>query len=428
MTNDKFRTRFFLFWLSLGLLWAGGGTRCLAKISTQSAVVCGADRLFSEYRHLIDGKRVALVANHSAVRSDGTHLADALANYPDATLSVLFGMEFNIRSNDYSLPRDDEKTIDPQTGVVKYSLYGAVHKPTREMLGDSEVIVFDIQETGLRFYEHVNILGFVLEAAGEYGLEVIVLDRPNPITGNYVDGFVTENASLYTFGAYGKIPIRHGMTIGELARLYVGEGMLRGGQHPTLYVVEMKGWHREMWFDETGLAWHKPSPNLLTLNSVIAYGGTCLFEGLNVSEGRGTDRPFEYIGAPWLDADKVIDLLKELAFEGVSFEAITFVPEQKSHLGSPPELNGERCNGIFVHVTDRDAFALYRAGIALVWAINQVHADQLVWKEEVIRRLTGTDRMMKMIRTGQHPTEIFDSWREEVKVFMNKREKYLLYS
>lgn len=421
------RLCFFQFPI-LCLLLVGMIASCTAKADARGIVTCGADRLFDEYQHLIYGKRVALVANHSAVLADGTHLADVLANSPNTSLEVLFGMEFNIRSNDYSLPRDEEKSIDPETGVVKYSLYGEVHKPTKEMLGNSEVIIFDIQEVGLRFYEHVNILGFVMEAAGEHGLEVVVLDRPNPVTGVHVDGFVTDTKFLYSFGAYAQIPIRHGMTMGELARLYVGEGMLRGGQKPVLHVIEMKGWHREMWYDETGLEWRKPSPNLLTLNSVIVYGGTCLFEGLNVSEGRGTDRPFEYIGAPWLNSKKVIDLLADFAFQGVSFEEVTFVPEQKSHLGRPPKLIGDRCNGIFVNVKDRDVFELYRVGIALVWAINQIHGDQLVWNEKVIQRLTGTDRLFMMVEAGQHPKEIFDSWSKDVASFMDKRSAYLVYN
>src|SRR5690606_37484956 len=169
MMNCKGGMKFFRFCFSVSILWVGAGMCGVAEAEEGRAVVCGADRLFSEYTHLIYGKRVALVANHSAVLADGTHLAGALDNYPKATLAVLFGMEFNIRSNDYSLPRDDEKSVDPETGVLKYSLYGEIHKPTKEMLGNADVIIFDIQETGLRFYEHVNILGFVLEAAGEQG-------------------------------------------------------------------------------------------------------------------------------------------------------------------------------------------------------------------------------------------------------------------
>jgi len=167
-------------------------------------VTAGADRLFSDFSHLIRGKKLALVSNHTGRLSDGTHLADTLFKYPDAELIVLFGMHFNIRSNDYSIPRDQEKDIDAETGLTKYSLYGGTHKPTPEMLEDVEVIVFDIQEVGARFYEHINILGLVMEAAAENDIEVVVLDRPNPITGLNMDGFITDDEFLYGFGAFAK--------------------------------------------------------------------------------------------------------------------------------------------------------------------------------------------------------------------------------
>ncbi len=397
------------------------------EMTADPVVVCGADRLIDEYRHLISGKRVALVANHSGKLANGTHLADTLHALPDVQLAVLFGMEFDVRSNDYSIARDPEKTVDARTGVVKYSLYGEVHKPTPEMLGKAEVIVFDIQEVGLRFYEHVNILGFVMEAAAEQGLEVVVLDRPNPLNGVALDGFVTDDPFRYTFGAYGKIPIRHGMTMGELARLYIGEKMLRGGNTPKLHVVPMNGWRRDMWFDETGLPWSKPSPNLLTLDAVIAYEGTCLFEGFNVSEGRGTEKPFQYIGAPWLDHLRVIQLVDSLGFEGVDFEAIEFVPQQMSFLGRPPELNGAHCRGVYIRINDRDVCSPYQVAIALIWAINRLHPDQLVWNEQVLHRLTGTNRLIDMIKAGNTPSDIYQSWAAELASFKQTREQYLLY-
>lgn len=256
-------------------------------------VIVGADRLLSEYSYLIENKSIALVANHSARLDEGTHLADALFEYPETELKVLFGMNYNIRSNDYSLPRDAETTVDPQTGLLKHSLYGDNHKPTSKMLEGVDLIIFDIQEVGARFYEHISILGFVMEAAAENGIKVVVLDRPNPITGNYMDGFITDDEFLYGFGAFGKVPVIHGMTIGELAKLYNGEGMLRSGIRADLSVIEMIGWERSMWHDETGIEWSKPSPNLPTFESIHAYTGTCLFEGLNISEGRGTEKPFE---------------------------------------------------------------------------------------------------------------------------------------
>jgi uncharacterized protein YbbC (DUF1343 family) len=390
-------------------------------------VQVGADRLLSECSHLINGKRLALVSNHSGRLSDGTHLADALFRYKDAKLKVLFGMEFNIRSNDYSIPRDQEKDIDKETGLVKYSLYGDNHKPTPEMLRDIDAIVFDIQDVGARFYEHVNILGFVMEAAAENNIEVIVLDRPNPLTGLKQDGFLPDDEFLHRFGSFGRIPVLHGMTVGEIARMCNGEKMLRGGLTAKLHVVEMKGWKRSFWFDGTGLQWRKPSPNLLTLSSVIAYTGTCLFEGLNISEGRGTDRPFEYVGAPWIDHHKAAELLNGLGLDGVLFEPVEFIPEKKPHLSREPELSGQRCKGIYIHVIDREKVNPYRAGVALVWIIHELHADKMVWDENVIERLTATKRFMKMIRAGKRPEEIFESWRDEVDQFKDMSGKYLIY-
>jgi uncharacterized protein YbbC (DUF1343 family) len=393
----------------------------------EGRIIVGADRLFSEFSHLLDGKNIGLISNHSGRLSDGTHLADTLFEYPNAELIALFGMEFNIRSNDYSLPRDEQKTTDPGTGVPKYSLYGSTHKPTNEMLAGVDVVIFDIQEVGARFYEHVNILGFVMEAAAENNIEVLVLDRPNPITGQHMDGFITDDEFLYSFGAYGKIPVLHGMTIGELARLYNGEKMLRNGLQANLRVIEMKGWERSMWYDETGLNWKKPSPNLPTLQSILAYVGICLFEGLNISEGRGTDKPFEFIGAPWIDHHAVAGLLNNLALQGVVFEPIQFTPERKSFHSRAPYLTGERCNGIFVRVTDRNLFEPYKAGIAIVWAIHKLHADKMVWDREVMTRLTGTRQLVNMIKKGSKPNEIFTSWKAELEGFKKISEQYIVY-
>jgi uncharacterized protein YbbC (DUF1343 family) len=387
----------------------------------------GADRLLGEYAPLIRGKRVALVANHSGRLSDGTHLADALHAWPEAELRVLFGMEFDVRSNDYSAPRDPESTVDAATGLPKHSLYGEVHKPTPEMLDGVQVVVFDIQEVGARFYEHVNILGFVMEAAAELGIEVVVLDRPNPITGLKVDGFVTDPAALFRFGSYAPIPVVHGMTVGELAQLYNGEGMLRGGKTVTLHVVPMSGWTRDMWYDQTGLEWRKPSPNLLTPESLLAYVGTCLFEALNVSEGRGTDSPFEIVGAPWLDAAAMVELLNSLGLAGVSFEAEAFTPEQKPYHGRPPELAGELLQGVRLRVTDRDAFEPYKTGVAMVWAVNKLHPDRLVWNDAALDRLVATPRLKEILLAGAEPAEIFASWEAEVAAFRARSAPYLLY-
>lgn len=392
-----------------------------------SSVTIGADRLFAEFSHLIKGKNLALVSNHTGRLSNGTHLADTLFNYPHAKLKVLFGMHFNIRTNDYALPKDKEADIDLETGLPKYSLYGAHHKPTSKMLKDVEVILFDIQEVGARFYEHINILGFVMEAAAENDIEVIVLDRPNPITGIKMDGFITDDEFLYGFGAFGKVPVIHGMTMGELAKLYNGEHMLRGGKQAKLHVVNMLGWERSMWFDQTGLEWVKPSPNLPTLESLTAYTGTCLFEGFNISAGRGTDKPFQYIGAPWVDHAKIVSLLNSLELEGVQFDALTFTPQKMPFHSRDPYLTREACKGVFVRIVDRSLFEPYKVGVAMVWAIQKLHPDEMQWDDDTMDRLVGTDRLKKMIFEGAHPRAIYASWEQELKEFKELRKAYLLY-
>jgi len=218
------------------------------------------------------------------------------------------------------------------------------------------------------------------------------------------------------------------MTIGELARFYNEEGELRGGRRVKLSVVPMQGWKRSMWYDETGLAWSKPSPNLLTFQSLLAYVGTCLIEATNLSEGRGSDRPFEYIGAAWLDNDSAVILLNGLGLGGVKFEKVSFTPEQKPFHGRPPKLAGVPLKGIFVNVTDRNAFDPYRAGVAVLWAVNMLHADRIVWNDAALDRLTATPRLKSMIVSGRTPAEIFASWKGEVETFGARRAPYLLYN
>lgn len=424
-----FKLSFALLFLIMSPIkfYAESVDNCSINQTIASKVTVGADRLFSEYEHLINGKKLALVSNHTGRLSNGTHLADTLFNYPHAELKVLFGMHFNIRSNDYSLPKDEEEDIDEQTGLPKYSLYGELHKPTKKMLKDIDVIVFDVQEVGARFYEHINILGCVMEAASENNIEVIVLDRPNPITGLKTDGFITDDEFLFTFGAYGKLPVIHGMTMGEIARMYNGENMLRGKKKAKLYVVEMLGWKREMWFDDTGLTWIKPSPNLPDFSSMLAYTGTCLFEGINVSAGRGTERPFQYIGAPWVDNMAVLNLLNTLNLSGVHFESIQFTPEKMPFHSRDPYLTNEVCNGIYVTITDRNLFDSYRIGISMLWAIHKIHPEQMIWDKETMNRLVATTRLEQMIYEGSTPSQIFASWENELNGFNKIRAKYLMY-
>ncbi|MFP5354750.1 MAG: exo-beta-N-acetylmuramidase NamZ domain-containing protein, partial [Gemmatimonadota bacterium] len=310
------------------------------------------------------------------------------------------------------------------------SLYGDRFEdlsPTPERLAAIDVLVVDLADVGSRYYTYVYTMSYCMEAAAAHGKEVIVLDRPNPITGRKVDGFVTDSAALFRFGSYARVPVVHGMTMGELARLYNGERMLRGARTVKLDVVPMLGWTRDMWYDQTGLDWRKPSPNLLTFESLLAYVGTCLFEAVNVSEGRGTDHPFQLLGAPWLDNDRAIALLRDVPLRGVAFEAVEFTPEQKPYHGRPPELTGERLHGIRVRITDRDAFEPYKTGVALLWAVHTLHRDRLVWNDATLDRLVATPRLKAMLAEGRTPADIFAAWEAEVAAFRAVREKYLLY-
>ena len=402
-------------------------TSAQSSTSTRPVVTMGADRLFSEFAELLRGRAVALVSNHSGRLADGSHLADALAAQRDVRLVALFGMEYDIRSNDYSVPRDPERTRDARTGVPKYSLYGEQHKPSPEMLDGVDVLLYDIQDVGARFYEHVNILGFIMEAAAERGIRVVVLDRPNPLGGRGADGFVADSQAFYRFGSYTAIPALHGMTPGELARFYNGERRLRGGRMAELHVVPMRGWTRDQWFDQTGQSWQKPSPNLVTFSSLIAYAGTCLFEAVNVSAGRGSDAPFELIGAPWLTHERAVVLLNDLKLPGVRFTADTFTPIQRTFHARPPMYAGDLARGIRVHVTDRSTVQPYRVGVAMLWAVHALHRDRLVWNEATLDRLAATPRLKQMLEAGRTPAEIFAAWETELKHFRAISAPYHLY-
>lgn len=402
-------------------------TSAQSSTSTRPVVTMGADRLFNEFAELVRGRAVALVSNHSGRLADGSHLADALAAHREVRLVALFGMEYDIRSNDYSVPRDPERTRDARTGVPKYSLYGEQHKPSPEMLDGVDVLLYDIQDVGARFYEHVNILGFIMEAAAERGIRVVVLDRPNPLGGRGADGFVADSQAFYRFGSYTAIPALHGMTPGELARFYNGERRLRGGRMAELHVVPMRGWTRDQWFDQTGQSWRKPSPNLVTFSSLIAYAGTCLFEAVNVSAGRGSDAPFELIGAPWLSHERAVMLLNDLKLPGVRFAADTFTPVQQAFHARPPMYAGDLARGIRVHVTDRSTVQPYRVGVAMLWAVHALHRDQLVWNEATLDRLAATPRLKQMLEAGRTPAEIFAAWETELKHFRAISAPYHLY-
>lgn len=388
-------------------------------------VKVGADLLFEKQFHLVQGKRVGLVTNHSALLSNGKHLADALFEDKRTTLVALFGPEHGIRG-DAPDGKSIQHGVDAKTGVQVYSLYGGAYKPTPEMLKNVDVLIFDIQDVGARFYTYISTLSYAMEAAAELNIPYVVLDRPNPIRGTWIEGFVCED-SLRSFVGIHPIPVAHGMTVGELATLFNNEGWLKGGVKASLTVVKMEGWKRTMWYDETGLKWIKPSPSMVTMKTAALYTGTCFIEGTNFSEGRGTPRPFEYIGASFLDGKKWAEALNSYHLKGVTFEAIEFTPKSVQNVTIHPKYEDVPCQGIFVNVTDRATYEPVKAGVYVLTTAKKLFGDSLKWRENAIDRLAGTKRLRMMVDAGESPEKIVASWGDKLGRFGEIRKKHLLY-
>jgi len=381
-------------------------------------VKTGLDVLLAEKLHLLRGRRVGLVTNPTGVTSDLESTVDALHRAQGVQLAALFGPEHGFRASapDGVAVASDR---DRRTGLPVHSLYGPTKKPTPEMLAGLDVLVFDLQDCGARFYTYTWTLLYCLEAA-ENGLSLLVLDRPNPIGGEAVEGPVLDRRFASFVGDWA-IPIRHGMTLGELATLFnrtIGA---------DLTVVRMQGWQRAMWFDDTGLPWVLPSPNLPTLEAATVYPGTCLVEGTTLSEGRGTGRPFEFVGAPWIDGDDLALALNALRLPGVRFRPVAFAPTTSKHSGST-------CGGVQVHVLDRQAFRPVETGVYLLATIKRLYPGDFRWlptswegQPPHIDLLAGTDRLRQALDAGVPVPDIVAEWQPGLAAFLQEREEVLLY-
>ncbi|HEX2867893.1 MAG TPA: DUF1343 domain-containing protein [Ignavibacteriales bacterium] len=385
----------------------------------------GADILLAERMDLIKGKRLGIVTNHSALLSNGVHLVDTLFHRKDVKISALFGPEHGIRGD-----APDGTTIshgkDAKTGLEVYSLYGKVYKPTKEMLHDVDVLIYDIQDVGARFYTFISTLFYTVQAGAENNIPVIVLDRPNPITGIKVDGPVRKE-DLSSFVGIAPIPIMHGLTIGELATLFNESGMLGKNLKAKLTVVKMENWKRDDYYDETGLKWVKPSPNIPDLETAIVYPGMCLIEGTNMSEGRGTHAPFLTFGAPYINSDELKNELLKLNIKGASFENTVYTPVEIPNMASDPKFQGEKVNGLKLNVTDRKAFEPVEFGIKLIYAVHKLYPDKFRFSDARFDRLSGDRAIRNEILSNKPVSEIIKGWQNELNKFRTLRKKYLLY-
>ena len=390
-------------------------------------VRAGVEVLLTDSAHLVRGRSVGLVTNHTGVYlvdpgADATgsaevgHVIDAFVEAPDIELVALYGPEHGIRGTEEAGARI-ATAVDEQTGVTVHSLYGETLRPTPEMLDGVEVLVFDMQVVGARYYTYVSTMAYAMEAAGAQGIPFIVLDRPNPIRGDVVQGNVLDPEYATFVGLY-PVPMRHGMTPGELARMFVGAF----GIDVELHVIPAEGWRRDMTFDETGLPWVAPSPNMPSVESALAYPGTCLFEGTPLSVGRGTDRAFQWIGAPWLDGAALASALEAYDFEGVSFQAVRFMPNAPGD----GKFDGQEIEGVRL-VAESSAYDAPRVAVALLVETYRASGDRWAWREGHFDRLAGTDALRRGIEAGQSVDELTATWAEALAAFDSMRTPYLIY-
>jgi uncharacterized protein YbbC (DUF1343 family) len=373
-------------------------------------VLTGTDVLAARKFAPLSGKRVGLITNHTGMDAVGRRTIDLLARAPGVKLRAIFSPEHGLSG------KVDQRVAsgrDEFTNLPVYSLYGKTLRPTPAMLKGLDVLVFDVQDAGARFYTYMSTMGYAMEAAARKGIEFVVLDRPNPISAARLEGPLMD-PDLKSFTGYYPLPVRHGMTLGELARMFNAEKKMG----VKLSVIPMQGYRRDMWFDETGLAWVNPSPNLRSLAQAALYPGVALSESSNVSVGRGTDTPFELIGAPWMRADELAAYLCGRQIPGVDFEPATFTPT--GHL-----FEGQTCQGVRIVLKDRDRLDAVGLGIEILAALRQLYPAEFEVDKALL--MVGSRAVMQSIREGQDPAAIVADWQSPLEAFKQRRETYLLY-
>lgn len=384
-------------------------------------VTTGAEHLLEKEKEYVGGKRIGLLTNPTGRTGDLESVIDLCAGLESAQLTALFACEHGIRGEKQAgIKFEDER--DEQYGIPVYSIYGERKKPTPEMLNGVDAVLFDIQDLGVRFYTYLSTLIYAMEACAENGKEFIVLDRPNPLGGEGCEGGLLQEGFKSMVGAW-EMPIRTGLTIGEFA-LLVNDRMKQSCQ---LKVVPMRNWERHMDYADTGLPWILPSPNIPTLDTARVYPGTCFFEGTKLSEGRGTTRPFEQIGAPWLDGQKLAQALEARKLPGVRFCPVYFTPTFSKH-------QGELCGGVHLFVTDKNSFRAVETGLHMLREVMGLYPDQFEWippwvegGRQFIDLLTGSPEVRTRLHEPGGLEEIMSRWNEEAAEWSRSRKPYLLY-
>ncbi|UCE40143.1 MAG: DUF1343 domain-containing protein [Candidatus Aminicenantes bacterium] len=387
-------------------------------------VKLGLDVLLLNHLSELEGKRVGIITNQTGISSSGEHIVDILSSIEGLTIRALYAPEHGIRGD---LPDATKMVsyVDQRTGIQVWSLYGEHLKPTEEMLEDVDVLVYDIQDVGARFYTFISTMGLAMEAASEHSKQFIVLDRPNLINGMTIEGPIIEEPYFSFVGQY-PIPVRYGMTPGEMAWMIKGEKWMKGMDELNLKVIPMEGWQRTMWYDQTGLPWIKTSPNIPSIHTAAVYPGLCLVEALNISEGRGTMRPFEQIGAPWIDSYKLAEIMNFCRLPGIYFKPITFTPVMLPHAAPWNKYRDQDVNGVSLIITDREKMRPLQVMVHLLVTLKKHYPEELELRKN-LERLIGIPSFRRAIDDLRPPEEILAEWEPGIQAFDKARQKYLLY-
>ncbi len=389
----------------------------LLLLLPRAPVTTGLEVLVRDGFKPLQGKRVGIVTNHSGIDRARTSIVDLLSSGKGFTVTALFSPEHGIRGT------QDEHVSggrDEKTGLPIHSLYGKTKKPTAEMLKDVDILVFDIQDIGTRYYTYCTTLALVMEAVREHGKELLVLDRPNAIGGDAVEGPVLEEGLRGSFIGYFGIPTRHGMTLGELARLYNDEFKIGC----RLGVVTMEGWSRSMYFDDTGLPWVNPSPNMRSLPAAIAYPGLGALEGSNLSVGRGTEKPFVVYGAPWIDGPALCADLNARKLPGVRWKPAAFTPAKQPGMPVYPHTD-KVCGGFEIEISDRTSFRPVAASLHVLDALHRLYPKEFSFGKAC--GMIGRRSIEDDLKAGKPPSELENAWQPELDAFKAARKKSLLY-
>jgi len=388
-------------------------------------VKTGLDVLRQQNFEQFAGKRVGIICNHTACDKTGKHIVDLFHDSGQCQVTVIFSPEHGFRGlHADGRTINDEK--DPKTGAMIFSLYGKINQPTMEMLKNVDVLIYDIQDVGARFYTYITTMSLAMESAAINGVPFVVIDRPNPIRGDITEGPVLD-MNFQSFVGSHPIPIRYGLTIGELAKWINGEIFSKNDVIVDLTVIKMDGWKRSLWYDQTDLPWISPSPNMTTLETATVYPGFCLLEGTNLSEGRGTDKPFLKFGAPWIDSRQYANDLNALKLKGIRFKPISFTPVSIPNIAYKPKYESQLCGGVEMEIIDRDNLKPVTAMLIILEKTRELYPENFALRQ-TLNRLYGSDKLGNSLSVGAPSVKtLIDDWLSDLDNFTKTSEKYHLY-